>query len=89
MQAHHTLMVKVDKDGEIVDHKSIPNNEWAKYRRTGWVFATPEMVKEYESMMAERASSAEEEKQARQREAADNETGDGPVAKKPASKKSA
>ena len=82
MQAHHTLMVKTDKDGEIVDHKAIPNNEWAKWRRTGWEFASAEMVKEYESMMAERASSAEQDKQARQREDAENEKGDGPVVTK-------
>ncbi len=82
MQPHHTLMVKLEgagKNAEIVDHKAIPNNEWAKYRRSGWEFATPDQVKDYEKMVAEQATSAEQAK--KDRKADDEDKGDGPVPK--------
>ena len=94
MQPHHTLMVKV-KDGEIVDHVTIPNNEWGKYRKSGWQFATSEQVADYNAMMAQRAADAAEEKRLRRLEGdpdpdADDQdkTGDGPLAKKKAPAKS-
>lgn len=85
-------MLKFDEDGEVVDHKSIPNNEWAKYRKSGFEFATAEQVRDYDLMVAERAAAAEEEKKALRLEGEGDETGDGPLVpkddKKSASKKS-
>lgn len=86
MQPHHTLMVKLSKDGtEIVDHKEIPNNEWAKYRRTGWEFATPEMVTDYIAMGVERAEQAV--KDAESKASAETDSGEGPIEKRTSDKK--
>ncbi len=94
MQAHHTLMVKVEGEGEeakIVDHKTIPNNEWAKYRKGGWQFATTEQLAEYNVMLVEQAADAAEEKRLKKAED-ETEKGDGPLVtkddKKPAKAKS-
>ena len=87
MQAHHTLMVKHDEDGAVSDHKTIPNNEWAKYRRTGWEFATTEEQQAYVAAAVERAEAVAEE--AKEKASEETDSGDGPLPKKkaPAKKK--
>lgn len=86
MQAHHTLMVKLSEDGkEVVDHKEIPNNEWARYRRTGWEFATPEMVVDYNAMRVAKAEAANEA--AKNRAAEETDSGEGPLAERKSTRK--
>ena len=87
MQAHHTLMVKHDDDGNVVDHKAIPNNEWAKYRRSGWEFATTDEQSAHTAAAVERAEAAAE--LAKENASEETDSGDGPLAKKkaPAKKK--
>lgn len=87
MQPHHTLMVKHGGGGEVTEAISIPNNQWAKHRRTGWEFATTDEVTAFIALNVHRAE-AEAIAQAKAKERTPDKDDDAPPKKAPAKKKS-
>lgn len=85
MKKHHVLMIERNEEGDIVAGHEVANNEWAKGRRRGWTFATPEEQAAYQQMQAEAANAANMPAE----EEAEAEPEAKPAAKKPAAKKGA
>ena len=80
MQPHHTLMVKHDDSGNVIDHKQIPNNRWGRYRRSGWEFSTDEERAVFTASAVERAQAAAEAQSEKAKP--EDKPGDGPLPKK-------
>ena len=79
MQAHHTLMVKHDDNGDVSDHKEIAVNRWARYRRSGWEFATDDERQAFVASAVERAQAASKDSEKAKPE---DKPGEGPLPKK-------
>ena len=79
MQAHHTLMVKHNDSGDVSDHKEIAVNRWARYRRSGWEFATDDERQAFVASAVERAQAVAKDSEKANPE---DKPGDGPLPKK-------